>query len=695
MPTYEVTSPDGQVFEVTAPEGATEQEVLAYAQANFQSSPEAKAPPARNEWGRAAALTARNVIEGAAGTAGIVTDPAVVLWNKLTGRQDMSAANAVGSTLDALGFPNAETGAERFTGAVNRGLSGGAGFLGLGRAAVNSAAPVVRGVGSTLAANPGSQLTGAGLGAGAAQVTQEMGGGPVAQMVAGVAGSLSPAVGASTVRGLARGTDGRPVQAAIDSFRNSGADVPTVGQASGNWRTRGLEALLSRAPGGTGIFTRKAEDQVAGMGRRVEEVAGSLAPGSGAETAGRAIERGVTGPGGFLERFHGDSKRLYAVVDANLPTNSPVRMDRTRAALDRLASPTPGAPRTSQALASSRVASLREAIEADVAQNSQHPLPKGVLALEALPYESVKALRTRLGELIADSSLMADTPIKQLRQVYAALSEDMTQAALATNNPKAIAAVQRANAHYKAGMGRLEVLESVIQRNGGPEKVYGAAMSGTREGATTLRAVMQSLPKDGQKQLAAAVIRRMGRANPSAQNDLGERFSAETFLTNWNSMSPQARSALFDRFVPRYVYSMSKIARLNDVASSAANMRAGAQVFRNPSGTTAAGVQMGTAGTFVWAVLNGNLPLAGGVAGGVTLTNLAARGMTNPRFVEWLAKSTDAPASALAGSLASLKNEAQARKDDELMELATALEDARNQQVANDGNAGDEKDRQQ
>lgn len=35
MPTYEITSPDGGVFEVTAPEGASEADIMSYAQANF------------------------------------------------------------------------------------------------------------------------------------------------------------------------------------------------------------------------------------------------------------------------------------------------------------------------------------------------------------------------------------------------------------------------------------------------------------------------------------------------------------------------------------------------------------------------------------------------------------------------------------------------------------------------------------
>lgn len=40
MPTFEITAPDGNVYEVTAPEGVSEQEVLAYAQQNYQSAQE-------------------------------------------------------------------------------------------------------------------------------------------------------------------------------------------------------------------------------------------------------------------------------------------------------------------------------------------------------------------------------------------------------------------------------------------------------------------------------------------------------------------------------------------------------------------------------------------------------------------------------------------------------------------------------
>ena len=48
MPRYEITAPDGRKFEVTAPEGASQSEVLAYAQANFEKL----APPKTTAFGQ-------------------------------------------------------------------------------------------------------------------------------------------------------------------------------------------------------------------------------------------------------------------------------------------------------------------------------------------------------------------------------------------------------------------------------------------------------------------------------------------------------------------------------------------------------------------------------------------------------------------------------------------------------------------
>ena len=44
MPTYEVQSPDGTKYRVNAPEGATEQDAIAYVQQNFKAEPVKQSP---------------------------------------------------------------------------------------------------------------------------------------------------------------------------------------------------------------------------------------------------------------------------------------------------------------------------------------------------------------------------------------------------------------------------------------------------------------------------------------------------------------------------------------------------------------------------------------------------------------------------------------------------------------------------
>lgn len=55
MPTYVITAPDGNEYEIDAPEGATEQDVLAYAQQNYQSAKPGAAPKKAVEPSRPAA----------------------------------------------------------------------------------------------------------------------------------------------------------------------------------------------------------------------------------------------------------------------------------------------------------------------------------------------------------------------------------------------------------------------------------------------------------------------------------------------------------------------------------------------------------------------------------------------------------------------------------------------------------------
>lgn len=235
----------------------------------------------------------------------------------------------------------------------------------------------------------------------------------------------------------------------------------------------------------------------------------------------------------------------------------------------------------------------------------------------------------------------------------------------------AVAAAKRANNYTRAAAERVEQIQRVIDKNGGPEAVFNAALQGSKDGGSTLRGVMQSLPKEGQRAVTAAVVKRMGMATPGAQGAEGDVFSAATFLTNWNKFSPEARRALFDRHGPQFSRDMDRVARIAD------NIKTGAKVYANPSGTANRAAAMSYAISIPLsigqaAVTGHYWPIVATIGGGVA-ANVAARAMTSPLVVGWLANSTRMPIGSINASIQSLMRAAERRKDEAAMEYAQAL----------------------
>lgn len=613
-----------------------------------------------------------------------------------------SAEQTFAGGLERSGVPvQPENRTEEVLGNVYRSIGGAATSLGIGGAMAGSASPVVAGVGRTMAANPAIQGVSAVTAPLAAEGAKELGAGPGGQLAAGLAGAIAPSVVASGAQALVRGgfrggEQGRQrVQENISTFRTAGT-TPTVGQAAETRVARAAESGLARVPGSAGRMARVAETQADEVGAALEQRARQLAGRSvSAEQTGRQIERSVRGSGGFVDRFKETQSQLYDKLDEFIPSGTRVDVSRTRTALERLNAEIPGAPNVSRFFQNARIKGIEGALKADtegfssVAANPENAalfagrkvspedaaLFGDVLADGRLPYEALKKLRTLVGNEIADSTIASDVPRSKWNALYAALSDDLGTAV--KDNPTAQSVWTRANNYTRAGMRRIEAIESVIDRSGGPEAIFRAATSGTREGASTLRSVMQSTDDEGRRMISATVLNRLGRAKAGVQGDLGDRFSSETFLTNWNGLSVEAKRTLFNRYGDRFRSDMDQLARF------AANLREGSQVFRNPSGTAQATAQVSAATAFVGSLVLGRLDAAATVAGGVVGANLSARLMTNPNFVKWLAQSTRVPAGGYASMVNRLAQDARKSGDLDLARAAALLEQ---QPVENDQN---------
>jgi hypothetical protein len=395
-----------------------------------------------------------------------------------------------------------------------------------------------------------------------------------------------------------------------------------------------------------------AERQARNIGEGLQDAANNLSRNASAERAGRAIERGVEL---FGKNANATKRALYWDADRHIPGATQVPLANTWQKVAQLTTPSPGAAATTSALINPRISQLRETLAQDIAAGGGQ-----------IPYEAVKRIRTNIGEAISDYSLSPDTPTRELKQLYGALSDDM-EAAARSVSPEAVRATKRANNYTRVVANRLEQVQRVIDKNGGPERVYEAAMAGTRDGGTTLRAVMRSLPPEGQKAVSAAVLKRMGMATPGNQDAAGDVFSAATFLTNWNRVSPEAKSALFNRFGAGFSRDMDRIARVSQ------NIKDGAKVFQNPSGTANRAAAMTYGASLVASMFDPSFVSTGSLIGSGAAANYMARKLTDPDFVAWLAKSTAVPIGSATAQIQILRRLGEKQEDPELIQIADQL----------------------
>lgn len=607
----------------------------------FQLDHPTEQPPGfLEQFGHQLGLTGRYALEGAGNLAGMVSDP---MGQFLPGYEKTGAAAS--RLADTLGLPKPQGDLEKTVGAASKALVGTGLTAGLGGAAGAA----------ELAAQPGMQAASAMLGG-----AGEEKGGAVGGLFGSLLGGAPAGLTGLSKLALRGGEAGQQRMAQnLANFEAAGT-TPSVGQASEWGPSRFLESFLSKMPGSAGVMAKKAQSQGEQIGQKMTAYADQLAPGTDPTAAGAAIEKGITGEGGFLDRFKQQSSALYDAVDQHLPNGTQgtaVGVPATVSMLYKLTKPIQGAENVSGLLSDPKIAAIADALNQDV---------KGSVTASGqatLPYQAIKELRTQVGNKIADAGLAPDVSTRQLKQLYGALSEDMRNG-LQNVSPDAYAANNVAEKFVRNGHAQIDQVESVVGRAGGPEKVFNAAMSGTRDGATTLNGVMTALQPEEQNIVTSAVVRRMGVAKPGVQNDAGDVFSTQSFLTNWNTLSPQAKSVLFKND--------SDIRNnLDKIAAVTNNLREGSKVFQQNSGTAPASEQIKLGIAAMSAIAHP--PAAVPIIAALGTSNMAARLMTNPDFVKWLARNTTAPMGVLPAQIGYLDQLGQKKKDQDLTDAAQLL----------------------
>lgn len=596
---------------------------------------------------RGIGIGTRGVVQGLTDLPATITDNLVAKpinagLNAVMGEGNGPRLKMLGESANDLltkaGLPVAETASERVVQDINRGGASAVGSIATGAGIANATGAVTQAVGKSLSAAPLTQIASGATGAGAQGLTREGGGGEVAQFAANVAGSMAPSVvpfvAQSAVRGALRGGEAGRQRVAdnIKIFEDAAGTTPTIGQATQSRTLQAAESGLSNVIGGSGLMARRGEAQAKALEDSVQALSRELAPDATGWGAGEAITKGVNA---FKESVKTTQKQLYGKLDELIPANTPVSVNRTQEALKSLNEGIDGAPNISQFFRNAKIGNIERAMLKDVEGATLANVAPGMSstgvtpAAGQLPYQAIQKLRTLVGQEISENSLTSDVPRSKWRALYAALSDDLGTAAEAAG-PQAQQAWNRANQYTRGSMNRLDQLESIVNRDA-PEKIFKAATTGLSDGGTQIHRLMKSMPEENRREVAAAVLQRLGRAKNSAQNEMGDAFSSETFLTNLAAMSLPARRALFSNSgfpgLEEKIQTMGKMA---------ATRREGAQVFANPSGTARQAGLVGYFATLATAIGTGNAPLVAKLAAIPAGSAAAASFLTNPDRVRKL-----------------------------------------------------------
>jgi hypothetical protein len=627
------------------------------------------AAPPSTSWGRAAGLDARSLLAGAAGLAGAVG----------TGYEDMADV--------ATGNPAAVAGAKPYQGPrlsdfvhperwqqAAEYFADKAGLPAPRTAGEKESSAIVSALPSAVLSPevPIAGMVSAGASGGASEYVRQQGGSPTEQVLAGLAAGGAPTIAAGAA-GLARGVvrggagSGAAVRQVIDDFAQHGM-TPTVGQATGGRVLTGVERMVSATPGGEGVMEHAAAAQRDALSNHVDQIVQNLTGRSDLSptTAGQAIQSGLKGA---AKQAKADAGAVYDKVDQLVPPSTPVAPTRLGATLERLTKPAPGAENLSEQLVSPTIKAYKAAFDRDTSADAAQaaapeaaaPTPETASAAEppartpgSMPYSTLSALKAQLGGKINWSPFATDPENGALKQLWQAVRGDMNDAASGIS-PEAKQAVDDANSTYTALRGKQKILEGVLNKQGGPEAVYNSLINSGKQGATKIRAVLSAVDEPTRRLIAGSVIKRLGQATPGLQNAAGDVFSADTFLTNWNRLSPEARDALFSQLPDNYSKNLTQLAK------NIERLKASGRVLSNPSGTARAW------GHNLWlADLLSSVPMmlvsphvaAGELASGLGVAGGAwgaAKILTSPRAVRWPASETTIPRSlppALAAAFA-------------------------------------------
>lgn len=240
-----------------------------------------------------------------------------------------------------------------------------------------------------------------------------------------------------------------------------------------------------------------------------------------------------------------------------------------------------------------------------------------------MSYPRLKSFRTTIGAKLQSPSLLGDERLA-LKKIYGGLSEDMKDSVALYGGTKGLQAFDKANAAFKRKTEFIEnIIEPVIKAKT-VTKAYKKAISPLKEDATIAKNLMSSLKPIQQEYVRASIVRDMGLARKGTQSAEGDVFSPQKFMAEYSVLKKNGSEKAI--FTPEQVTAFN---RLNKAVELTKNTE--------QAGKSNKMLQMVGLGTVGYGT--GPVGLAASVGIGRAISSKL---MANPKFINWLAVTSQA-----------------------------------------------------
>jgi|TARA_R100001530_G_scaffold37085_1_gene28792 hypothetical protein len=400
-------------------------------------------------------------------------------------------------------------------------------------------------------------------------------------------------------------------------FIKLGVKEPPAGAVTGSRALGSIEKGLGNTPSSAQILQDKAEAVIKQVTETARKTVAKFGEAKSTQGAGQIVKKAAENA---AKKFGFKQEKIYTEAFDLVGENAPVALNAVKVLRQELEDQLATAP-------ASLAKSLGPAIK----------FLKGV-EKDAPTFKSFRMIRTTLREDLASPTLTGSSGSGNLNmaRAYGALTQDMSATA-ARAGPKAASKIKQADKLTRIWMEKSAALMNKIDKFDADEKAFKFIQTSAKDGGSALARLRGHFAPEEWDVIAATVLHKMGLATNSAQNAAGDVFSVSTFMTNYAKLAKDAPEALKVLFSgPRYKEANEA---LNLLVRATSSLKA-IEKLTNSSNTANSMIAystISTLGAALGAAAGGDLPsAAGGVITVIVAPRVAAKLITNPKFVKWL-----------------------------------------------------------